>query len=100
MLVKERRCILAVAFGVMLTGCAVLPYQHMSDARQAIDAAEPVAAENIEAEMLLKASRMHLEAAEQHLEQGEHDQARERASMARELAIEARQRGEEENAEH
>jgi len=100
LLVKERRCILAVAFGVMLTGCAVLPYQHMSDARQAIDAAEPVAAENIEAEMLLKASRMHLEAAEQHLEQGEHDQARERAEMARELAIEARQRGEEENAEH
>lgn len=79
---------------LLLAGCAGIPYQEMSDARQAIDAARPVVAEGSgEHEQVLRA-RALLGQAEMHLQDGEYAQARKLAREARELAISAREAAE------
>ncbi len=77
---------------MLVVGCASLPpYQHMSDARQAIAAAEGVVDGQAGAEALLDISREHLDAAGAHLEAGAYEQAREEAGEARRFAIKARE---------
>lgn len=80
-----------MALILLLSACASVPYQQMSDARQAIEAARPVVAGQAGPEDMLKTSREHLRAAEAHLEEGRYERARERADEAKRLAIEARE---------
>lgn len=77
---------------IVIAGCASTPpYQPMSDARQAIDAAEDVVDEEPRGQKLLDDSRRAMQKAERHLEQGDYQTAREHALEARSLAIEARE---------
>lgn len=73
-------------------GCASVPYQEMSDARQAIESARPVVAGEPGPEAQVGEARALLDRAEAHLEAGEYAQARTTAERARALAIEARER--------
>jgi len=77
---------------MVLVGCASAPpYQPMSDARQAIDAAEDVVNDEPRGQELLDQSRRAMQQAERHLKQGDYPTAREHALEARSLAIEARE---------
>lgn len=89
---KVARGALLVAF--LLAGCASVPYQEMSDARQAIEVARPVVADQPEQRGQVQQARELLERAEQHLHAGEYAAARELAERARDLAIEAREAAE------
>lgn len=86
---KRTRGFLLIA--VLLGGCATAPYQQMSDARQAVEAARPVVADQPEERARLQEAREILGRAEDHLRAGEYRQARRLAIEARDLAIEARQ---------
>lgn len=85
--------VLAVAVGAC---AAITPYQSMSDARQAISAAEPVVVEDTPSGDLLAAAREYLEQAERYLRADEHERASEHAERARDLAVRARQTAAEE----
>ncbi|MFP4080497.1 MAG: hypothetical protein ACLFRJ_00345 [Ectothiorhodospira sp.] len=75
---------------VLVSGCATLPpVQEMSDARQALRAAEQAGARERAAETYRR-SRALLEEAETRLEIGEYGPAREKALEAKRAAIEAR----------
>ncbi|HET7203160.1 MAG TPA: DUF4398 domain-containing protein [Steroidobacteraceae bacterium] len=76
-------CIAAVA------GCAGAPVQEMSNARQAVRAAEKAGAATLAPELLTEA-RQALRSAESHLRQGEYRTARDAAELARAKAVEAR----------
>lgn len=76
---------------LLLGACAAVPYQQMSDARQAIEAARPVVAGEADAESLLHAAQDMLEEAEKHLRAGEYGDARRQAEAAKRLAIESRE---------
>lgn len=91
---KARRLLCAVALIGFAAGCATVPHQQMSDARQAIDSADPVADDEPMARNLLAESRDHLDAAERYLEAGDYELARDHAEMARRLAIQARETAE------
>lgn len=82
---------------LLLAGCAGVPYQEMSDARQAIDAARPVVEEGSDASGQVRRARDLLEQAETHLHDGNYAIARELAQQARDLAIEAREVAEQES---
>ncbi len=82
---------------LLLTGCAGVPYQEMSDARQAIDAARPVVMEGSDESDQVREARALLARAEEHLHAGEYASARELAQQARDLAIEARKAAEQES---
>jgi len=86
------RGLLLVAF--LVAGCASVPYQEMSDARQAIDVASPVVADQPDQREKVQMARQLLERAEQHLHAGEYAAARDLAERARDLAIEARESAE------
>jgi len=75
---------------VLLGGCATAPYQQMSDARQAVEAASPVVADQPDERARLDEAREMLSRAEQHLHDGEYGKARRLAEQARDLAIAAR----------
>lgn len=81
----------------LLAGCAGVPYQEMSDARQAIDAARPVVEKGSDESAQVRHARGLLEQAETHLHDGQYDTARELAQQARDLAIEAREAAEQGN---
>lgn len=85
----------AYFLGAMLVwGCASAPTQEMSDARQALRAAQEVvdaAAPSVSQEAVERAGEL-LEAAELELRQGEYKAARMHANEAKALAIEARER--------
>lgn len=81
-------------FAILLGGCATAPYQQMSDARQAVEAARPVVADQPEERVRLQEARAMLTRAEQHLHAGEYEQARRLAEQARDIAITARQAAE------
>lgn len=81
------RWLLAAAV-VMLAACAAAPVQEMSDARQAVMAAEQAGAEEHAPERLNEA-RNHLARAQQSLEVRDYDEAREYATRARESAVRA-----------
>lgn len=80
---------------LLLAGCAGIPYQQMSDARQAIDAARMVVEEGSdESDQVQRASSL-LKQAEEHLHDREYASARDLATKARDLAIEARKSAEQ-----
>jgi type II secretory pathway component PulJ len=73
----------------LLAGCAGMPLQEMSDARQAIRAAERAGAQQ-HAPQLLDEARGLVKAASGNMNQGEYREARDQAELAREKAMEAR----------
>ena len=81
--------LLPVLLAVLLTACAAIPAQEMSDARQAIRAAERAGAEKHAPELLAEAQRL-VETARLNIQKGEYREAREEAVLAREKAMEAR----------
>lgn len=91
---RRRAILYALALFVgavlMLSGCAATPpVQEMSDARQALRAAEEAQAPDRAGETYQR-SRELLEQAEGRLQQGEYRSARYKANEAKRLAIEAR----------
>lgn len=79
----------SLCVGPPLAGCAGMPLQEMSDARQAIRAAERAGAEQ-HAPEILAAARESVERARVSLHKGEYREAREDAELARDKAMEAR----------
>jgi hypothetical protein len=80
--------------GAMLAGCAGAPVQEMSNARQAVKAAERAGAGTAAPEVMGEA-RLRLKSAESHLRRGEYRDARDEAELARAKAVEARRLAEE-----
>jgi hypothetical protein len=79
----------ALLVGATLAGCAGAPLQEMSDARQAVRAAERAGAEKHAPEPLAEARRL-VERARLSMQKGEYKEARDDAEKAREKAVEAR----------
>ena len=79
-----------VAALLLLVGCATAPVQEMSDARQALLAAEEAGATEY-ASATLAHARAYLGRAEQALAVQEFDRAREQAELAQAAAREARE---------
>lgn len=75
--------------GAVLAGCAGAPVQEMSNARQAVKAAERAGAATV-APDLMDEARLRLKSAESHLRRGEYRDARDEAELARTKAVEAR----------
>ena len=73
----------------MLAGCAGAPIQEMSDARQAIRAAERAGAAKYAPEPLAEAKKL-VDQARSSMQQREYREARDDAERAREKAVEAR----------
>lgn len=90
---KAARGLLALI--LLLAGCASVPYQEMSDARQAIDEARRVVEDAPEPRRLVNEAEVELGRAEAYLRAGEYDAARVTAEKAKALAIEARERAED-----
>ena len=86
----RRIVIIAVVCALLLASCASAPVQEMSDARQALRAAENAGAPVYSAEDYASAKAL-LDSAEQSLESQDYDSARQQATDARELAIRARE---------
>jgi PBP1b-binding outer membrane lipoprotein LpoB len=78
---------------VLLAGCASAPVQEMSDARQAIQSAREVGADDLLPGVLTGAER-HLERAEKDLEARAYGSARRHALAAKEEAIRVREQAE------
>lgn len=74
----------------VLAGCATAPVQEMSDARQAIQAAQQAGAVNHAPLPLTEAKRL-LDKAEKELELGDYGAARRNATSAKQRALKARQ---------
>jgi hypothetical protein len=73
----------------VFTGCASAPpVQQMSDARQALQAAESVGARTTAPDYYAMA-KGHIEKAELALQQGQYSQAREQAEQAKKYALKA-----------
>ena len=87
---RTRQMILATAVLTMmtLTGCAAVPIQAISDARQAIDAATQ-AGGDLKAAQQMQDARSAMAQAEAALKKIEYKRARELAQQARIKAIEA-----------
>lgn len=99
MSIIETRCTgkaacIAVLLPVLLMACASAPHQAMSDARQAIESAEPVVMRGADPSATLDRARELLGDAKRHLHAGEYREARVIAERAKRLAIEARERAE------
>lgn len=73
---------------VLLAACAGAPVQEMSDARQAVAAAEQTLAGKPASPSLVSA-RQYLEAAQTALDAGDYSTARQDAALARQLALSA-----------
>ncbi len=88
---RRSRWLLASLLSLLLfTACTVMPpVQEMSDARQAIEAAREVHAEQY-APQKLRSAEDSMELATRTLEQGEYEAARMAATVAKALAIKAR----------
>jgi hypothetical protein len=83
----------SVASVALLGGCAGAPVQEMSNARQAIAAAERAGAET-HAPDLFAESQSLLKSAQANIRKQEYREAREQADLAREKAMEARRASE------
>jgi uncharacterized transporter YbjL len=81
--------LLLMLCAIAVTGCAGAPVQEMSNARQAVRAAEKAGAVTL-APALMAEARQALRDAESHLRQGEYRTARDEAELARSKAVEAR----------
>jgi uncharacterized iron-regulated membrane protein len=80
--------------GLHLSGCAGAPVQEMSNARQAVRAAQRAGAEQHAPELLAEAQKL-LEQASGNLSHREYRAARDQAEQARAKALEARRLAEE-----
>jgi hypothetical protein len=84
---------LLLAFALLsvavVSGCAGAPVQEMSNARQAVRAAERAGATATAPEALGEAKQL-LKSAESHLRRGDYRSARDEAELARTRAVEAR----------
>lgn len=87
---RDLRPIGVLVFSLLLAGCASAPVQEMSDARQAIEAAEHVDARANAPEFYFQAKE-HLKAAEFALQTRDYGVAREEATLAKTTAIKARE---------
>lgn len=74
-----------------LLACAGIPAQQMSDARQAISAAELVLSLSSQENEVVRQAQVLLERAEYQLRLGNNDEAKDYALRAKRLAIEARE---------
>jgi Domain of unknown function (DUF4398) len=79
--------------GAVLGGCAGAPVQEMSNARQAVKAAERAGAATTAPELMGQARQL-LKSAESHLRHGDYRDARDEAELARTRAVEARRAAE------
>jgi hypothetical protein len=75
---------------LLIAACAGAPVQEMSDARQAIQAAEDAGADPSERGPLREAQQM-LQKAEQQLELGQYGEARRNAIEAKDKALQSRE---------
>lgn len=82
--------LIAVLVFAMLTGCAAWPVQEMSDARQALEAAEMVKAD-VYAKRDYTQAKTLLDQADDELAAGNYQKAREYAKQANVLARTARE---------
>ena len=80
--------------GVQISGCAGAPVQEMSNARQAVRAAQRAGADQYAPQILFEAERL-LDQASGNLSRGEYRAARDQAEQARAKALEARRLAEE-----
>ena len=80
--------------GVHLSGCIGAPVQEMSNARQAIRAAQKAGAEQHAPAVLAEAQKL-LDQAKGNLQHGQYRASREEAEQARAKALEARRLAEE-----
>jgi len=80
---------IALLGATLASGCVGWPVQEMSNARQAIVAAQKAGAEQYAPEILAEAQRL-LESAKTSSSKGDYRTARDDADQAREKAIEAR----------
>lgn len=81
---------LVVILSALAAGCAMVPAQEMSDARQAIQAAEAAGADNL-APRALDHARALLEQAQAELAVQDYAAARRSAQESKEAAIQARE---------
>lgn len=81
----------AVLLLLLLAGCASIPYQEMSDARQAVESAEAAVGSMPGPSTQVKHAEALLERAQRHLGEGRYGEARRLANEAKSLAIEARE---------
>jgi biopolymer transport protein ExbB/TolQ len=81
---------IALALALGLAACASAPVQQMSDARQALSAAEQAGAPE-GARDTFAAARVLLEQAQEALDRGDYETARERAEAAHAAALKARE---------
>lgn len=91
---RARKVIITLLVSALLLvagGCAAVPYQEMSDARQAIESAEAVVTEGDAGDAQLQRARELLGTAEERLHAGDYGAARDTAERAKSLAIEARE---------
>jgi hypothetical protein len=79
----------ALLSAAVVSGCAGAPVQEMSNARQAVRAAERAGATAAAPEVMGEAKQL-LKSAESHHRRGDYRTAREEAELARTKAIEAR----------
>lgn len=79
----------ALLSGAVVSGCAGAPVQEMSNARQAVRAAEHAGADATAPEVLDEARQL-LKSAESLLRRGDYRSARDQAELARTKAVEAR----------
>jgi PBP1b-binding outer membrane lipoprotein LpoB len=84
-----RRFFAPFLLAVLLVGCVGMPLQEMSDARQAVRAAERAGAQQHAPELLAEAKTL-VESASQNVHNGEYREARDQAVLARDKAVEAR----------
>jgi hypothetical protein len=80
---------IALLSGAVVSGCAGAPVQEMSNARQAVRAAERAGATAAAPEVLGEAKEL-LKNAESLLRRGDYRSARDQAELARTKAVEAR----------
>lgn len=87
-----RRCFQTLGLLMLsASGCVSAPVQEMSDARQAVEAAEAVGAQSKAHDVYIKATA-HIRRAESALQDGDYESAREHAMWAKTHALDARQR--------
>jgi hypothetical protein len=79
----------ALLGAVQMAGCAGIPVQEMSNARQAVKAAKKAGAEQYAPDVMADAERL-LKSATANLNKGEYRAARDQAEQARAKAMEAR----------
>lgn len=84
-----RAALCALGMTLLLSGCASVPSQEMSDARRALDAAEQAEARRL-LPLAMKRANTTLESANSALRAGQYDEARRLAREARDEAIAVR----------